>query len=145
MITRHVLALVTTLVLAAPAQAERQYGIEVQPDELSFMLAQHAAATRRELGRAGPPDYAGAAELYRRAAVLGYPLSQNRLGLLYERGLGVTQDFVTAYVWYALAARHGNENALANRDDAARKLSASEVVDAQARARRLLEQLPRTH
>ena len=128
--------------VAGPLGAGTQYGIEVEPPELMFMMGQHAAAAARELGRSGPADYAGAAQRYRKAAVLGYPLSQNRLGRLYERGLGVTQDYVMAYVWYALAARHGDETSRENRDAAARRLSGPDLARAQRIARRLGQHLP---
>ena len=139
---RHAIAAALVSALAGPAGAATQYGIEVEPPELMFMMGQHAAAAAHELGRAGPADYAGAAERYRKAAVLGYPLSQNRLGRLYELGLGVSQDYVMAYVWYALAARSGDETSRENRDEAARRLSGADLARAQRIARRLGQHLP---
>jgi localization factor PodJL len=35
----------------------------------------------------------------------------NQMGLLYERGLGVPRDLVTAYCWYAFANASGDTNA----------------------------------
>lgn len=142
MIGRLTLGILLGLLLSSGARAELQYGIDVSYDELMFMMGQHAAAANLELGRTGPADYMRAAELYRKAAVLGYPLSQNRLGRLYESGLGVTQNFTLAYVWYALAARHGDANALANRDAAARRLDARQIAKAQRLAGQLIGNLP---
>ncbi|HSF66691.1 MAG TPA: hypothetical protein VLA67_04585 [Nitrospiraceae bacterium] len=45
-----------------------------------------------------------AAKWYRRSADQGNDLAQRRLGLLYERGDGVPQDHVQAYMWYKLGA-----------------------------------------
>jgi uncharacterized protein len=48
-----------------------------------------------------------AAELYRRAAVLGHYPSQSRLGYLYSIGKGVPKNRTQAYLWLTLAAQHG--------------------------------------
>ena len=72
--------------------------------------------------------------------------SIGRLGLFIHvtAGFGVTQNYTLAYVWYALAARHGDANALANRDSAARRLDAREMAKAQRLAGQLLRTLPQT-
>lgn len=56
----------------------------------------------RGLGRA--PDYAEAANWYRKAADQGFARAQLRLGTLYEKGLGVSRDSVSALNWYRKAA-----------------------------------------
>ncbi len=139
---RPVPACVLVLSLSPAVLADTQYGIEVAQDELLFMSGQHSAGTGLELGRAGVPDYAGAAERYRKAAVLGYPLAQNSLGRLYELGRGVHQDYVLAYIWYSLAAARGDAIAVANRDASAARLTQAELLRAQAMARELRRQLP---
>jgi TPR repeat protein len=142
MIRRSVLTSALALGLSFPVIADVQYGINVEPDELLFMMGHHNMATNLELGRQTAVDYAAAAEFYRKAAVLGYPLAQNRLGRLYEMGRGVAQNNVTAYVWYAIAASHGNDHAMANRDALSKRMIQSEILDAQSLTRQLQQQLP---
>ncbi|RMH35898.1 MAG: hypothetical protein D6690_07660 [Nitrospirae bacterium] len=61
-----------------------------------------------EKGLGRPPDFAEAAEWYRRAAKQGYGPAKVSLGLLYERGLGVPKDEKKALDLYRSAA--GLEN-----------------------------------
>ncbi len=128
--------------LIAPVLADTQYGIDVEQGELLFMMGQHNLAANLELGRFGVSNYAEAAELYRKAAVLGYPLAQNSLGRLYEMGRGVPQDYLLAHVWYTIAAINGDDNAVANRDASAKHLTKAEILKSQALARQLRQQLP---
>ena len=37
--------------------------------------------------------------------------AQTYLGFMYERGLGVDQNYVTAYAWASIAATNGDKNA----------------------------------
>jgi hypothetical protein len=53
-----------------------------------------------ERGLGIPPDYAAAAQWYRRAADAGYPRACMSLGRLYEHGLGVPRDPVEALKLY---------------------------------------------
>lgn len=122
--------------------ADSVYGLSVQQSELRFMFAQHSAGVDLELGRNGPPNVVEAARRYRRAAVLGFPLAQNNLGRLYEQGRGVTQDFTTAYVWYALAAARGDDMARVNRDRLMRRLTPDQLATGQRRTRALARHLP---
>jgi hypothetical protein len=57
-----------------------------------------------ERGLASTPDYAAAAEWYRRAAEAEFPRAQVNLGHLYEKGLGVPRDPQQALGWYRRAA-----------------------------------------
>jgi hypothetical protein len=47
------------------------------------------------------------------AADKGDARSQGFLGVLYEEGSGVSQDYVEAYKWYSLSAAQGDTNAIA--------------------------------
>lgn len=142
MIKQSVLGSVLAIGLIAPALADTQYGIDVEQGELLFMMGQHNMAASLELGRLRAPNYAEAAELYRKAAVLGYPLAQNNLARLYEIGRGVPQDYVLAHVWYTIAAINGDDNAVANRDASAKRLTKVEILESQALVRQLQQQLP---
>ena len=59
-------------------------------------------------------DYAKAAELYRKAADLGYAIAQYNLGVCYENGRGVTRNYAEAVKWYTKAAEQGDVQAQRN-------------------------------
>ena len=58
-------------------------------------------------------NYEAAMELWLKAAEDG-ATAMNNLGVLYENGLGVTQDDAQAFEWYEKAAALGNAKAMAN-------------------------------
>ncbi len=51
---------------------------------------------------------------YRKAAEQGNASAQNNLGVMYDNGLGVAQDYKQASVWYRKAAEQGNASAQNN-------------------------------
>ncbi|MFG1393037.1 tetratricopeptide repeat protein [Xanthobacter agilis] len=55
-------------------------------------------------------DYMAAARLLTRLAEAGDARAQAMLGLLYEYGHGVPQDFAVAAWWYGCAAERGDAN-----------------------------------
>ena len=59
-------------------------------------------------------QYDEAVKWYRKAAEQGYAKAQNRLGVAYAKGKGVTQDYYEAVKWYRKAALQGNTNAKYN-------------------------------
>jgi hypothetical protein len=59
-------------------------------------------------------DYRTAAPLYQQLADRGRGHAMNRLGYLYENGLGLTQSDFQAYVWYRKAAENGNPEGMFN-------------------------------
>jgi len=59
-------------------------------------------------------DYATALQLWQPRALLGVAFAQNNLGMLYEHGQGVPQDYGEAAKWYRLAAEQGNPTAQSN-------------------------------
>jgi len=59
----------------------------------------------------GRGDFKAAAEHFKRAANEGDPMSQYNLGLMYERGDGVHQDFAQAIHLYKQAAAQGDVDA----------------------------------
>jgi TPR repeat protein len=91
-VTRFVLALLSTLILAGPAWAGFDEGM--------------AAAGRR--------DYVAAAEEWLPLAEQGHVGAQYNIGVLYDQGLGVPQDFGEAITWYRRAAEAGHVDAQAN-------------------------------
>jgi len=52
-------------------------------------------------------DYATALRIFRSLADEGDPTAQHRLGVMYERGLSVSQDYTQAAEWYRRAADQG--------------------------------------
>ena len=48
---------------------------------------------------------------FRKSAEQGYVHAQNNLGVMYEKGRGVTQDKTEAIKWYCKAAEQGDEKA----------------------------------
>lgn len=52
-------------------------------------------------------DYATAMQEWQEAAAKGETLSENNIGVLYDKGLGVPQDDAKAFEWYTRAANHG--------------------------------------
>ena len=59
-------------------------------------------------------DYATALREWKPLAEQGYALAQNNLGVMYEKGQGVSQNYKTAVKWYTLAAEQGNPAAQFN-------------------------------
>ncbi|MBW8709185.1 MAG: sel1 repeat family protein [Alphaproteobacteria bacterium] len=68
----------------------------------------------RALDSPQPATHSDAARLLTRAAEKGQPVAQYRLGILYERGLGLDRDLVKAAKWYSRAAARGNRKAIHN-------------------------------
>jgi TPR repeat protein len=52
-------------------------------------------------------DYMTAVRLLRAPAEAGNPAAQHDLGFMYDKGLGVQQDYAKAAVWYRRAAEKG--------------------------------------
>jgi len=72
-------------------------------------------------------DDAEAIAWFRKAATQGFSLAQFKLGLAYEHGVGVAKDPVLAYASYAIAARDGNRDHVAQRDAMAAKLAPAQA------------------
>jgi TPR repeat protein len=49
---------------------------------------------------------------------------------LYAEGQGVTQDNVSAYLWFSLAAAQGDKGAINNLDRVARHMSQAQILEA---------------
>lgn len=61
-----------------------------------------------------PKNISMAVHLFEISAEQGYALAQNNLGYMYEKNLGVTQDYKEAHRWYLLAAEKGHKMAQNN-------------------------------
>jgi len=76
------------------------------------------------------PNYAEAAKWFRKAGELGVRDSQFNLGVLYARGLGVSQDLGQSWLWFSLAAAQGDADAEKKRDEVASKMDPAALAAA---------------
>ncbi|MDP6781745.1 MAG: hypothetical protein QGH32_08365, partial [Alphaproteobacteria bacterium] len=65
------------------------------------------------------------------------------LGIQYLEGNEVIQDYVTAHMWFNLAAARGNKDAAEGRDALAKLMTLPQIAEAQKRARRWMEKHPK--
>jgi TPR repeat protein len=73
-----------------------------------------------------------AARWYRKAADQGSFVAQLNLGILFEKGEGVSQDYVQAHMWMNLAVSHCRlPECAAARDRLAAKMSPAQIAEAQ--------------
>ncbi len=71
----------------------------------------------------------------RLATEQGHSYAQYQLGEMYEFGQGVSQNYVSAYMHYNLAAANDVKGARLQRDGLATKMTAGQIAEAQCRAR----------
>lgn len=79
-------------------------------------------------------DYATAFAETRPVAEQGDPDAQYMLGFLYARGEGVRRDLVRAYLWFSLAARHGDPIAADMVVSLSRRMTPEQIAQAKALA-----------
>lgn len=65
----------------------------------------------------------------------GNGLAQFTLGFIYERGLGLPQDYLRAYMWFSLAAAQGTKGAEEWRERLAAHMGPAQIAEAQRLAR----------
>ena len=97
--------------------------------------AQYNLGVMYAKGQGVPQDYAAAVKWYRMAAEQGYASAQTNLGAMYANGQGVPRDNVLAYMWSNLAAATGSANAAKTRDLVARRMTPSDISEAQRLSR----------
>jgi localization factor PodJL len=90
------------------------------------------------------PDYTIAAQWFKKAADYGLLNSQFDLALLLSRGLGVQQNLVSAYAWFAIAAAQGDNDAAKWRDALGAKLDPDQLATARAMASSFRAKAPDT-
>lgn len=91
-------------------------------------------------GKGVPQNYAEAFKWLQLSAARGDALAQHRISIMYALGRGVPQDYVLAHMWMNLAASdlpQGKErdDAISNRDLIEKKMTPTQVAEAQRRAR----------
>ena len=90
-------------------------------------------------GRGVPPDDKQAVHWYTKSAKQGNAVAQYNLGLMYEKGKGLMQNYKKAYMWFNLAIHNGFSNAQKARDIVAKKLSPQDLIEAQEMTERCLD------
>ena len=85
-------------------------------------------------------DYAAALRLLQPLADQGYAGAQGALGVMYDNGRGVPQDYAEAHKWFNLSAarameKENRDTATKNRDIVAAKMTPAQVAEAQKLAR----------
>jgi TPR repeat protein len=72
---------------------------------------------------------------YALAAEQGNAHAQYNLGLMYANGQGVIQEDVYAHMWWNIAASSGEEMASGSRGIVAKRMTSSQIEEAQKLAR----------
>ena len=103
--------------------------------KLAFLLIALVVLAGFQPGPAKTQDI----EQLRKAAEQGAASAQFNLGVIYDNGEGVPQDYVQAHKWVNLAASRTTgevaENSRILRDKLAEKMTASQIAEAQRLAR----------
>ena len=80
-------------------------------------------------------DYATALKEWKPLAEGGYIDAQYNLGIMYDNGKGVLQDYVYAHMWANISASNGEKNGAEVRDIIAKDMTPSQIEKAQDLAR----------
>src|SRR5258705_8024788 len=78
---------------------------------LSFAAPVAADSLEEAVAAYRSTDYATALRVYRSLAEQGLAVAQFNLGLMYDLGQGVAQNYPEAVKWYRLAADQGRDDA----------------------------------
>ena len=84
-------------------------------------------------------DFSAALREWRPLAEQGHAGAQNNLGLMYNNGQGVPEDYVQAYAWYNIAAAQGHDHAENNKKLIAESMTRGQRARAQELARQYWE------
>ncbi|MCF3642219.1 peptidoglycan-binding protein [Rhizobium sp. TRM95111] len=113
------------------ARARELYRLAADQGNASAM---HNLAVLLATGGGGSAaDFKEAATWFQKAADLGVRDSQFNLAILYARGNGVPQDLEESYKWFAVAAREGDRDAAAKRDEVANAMRPEQLTSAKAK------------
>ena len=83
------------------------------------------------LGAIAKAAVAGSLEdIYRVGAEKRNASAQFSLGFMYEKGQGVPQDYVQAYMWFNLAAAQGTKGAAEWREHIAARMTPAQIAEA---------------
>ena len=87
-------------------------------------------------GHGVPQSDTEAVAWFRIGAKQGVASAQTYLSMMYQNGRGVSQDTVKAHMWASLAVLNGDSNSMADaiRDESAKRMTPSQLSQAQAMA-----------
>ena len=88
-----------------------------------------------EMGRGVNQDYMTALKWYTRAAEQGDTGAQVRLGAMHNGEHGLPQNYTRTHMWFNIAASQGHKDAGIYRDGIAKKMTPSQIAEAQKLAR----------
>ena len=97
--------------------------------------AQHNLGLMYDKGQGVPQDYKETVKWFRLSAEQGYATAQFTLGLMYYQGKGVPQDYVSAHMWMNLSGSNGHEGGVKGRNALEKKMTPSQLEEAQRLAR----------
>jgi len=97
--------------------------------------AQYNLGNMYDNGRGVPQDYQTAVKWYTLAAEQGHAYAQGNLGSKYAFGEGILKDYVYAHMWGNIAAMNGSELGGKLRDDFEKKMTPSQIEEAQKLSR----------
>ena len=80
-------------------------------------------------------DYQTAYRLWLPLAEQGHPRAQSNLGVMYQYGQGVPQDYVLAHMWFNLCGSGGDKKGVEYRNDIEKKMTPQQIEKAQEMAR----------
>ena len=91
-----------------PQEAPREEPKPATQEKKPLTLAEQAAQFFRQ------GDYGQAKEIWQKMADDGDAYAMNNLGIIYDRGLGVSVDLGRALFWFAKSANEGNPQGMSN-------------------------------
>ena len=84
-------------------------------------------------------DYISAFQWYLQSARKGYRRAQHRLGCMYARGTGVSQNYIKAYAWCMVSASQHSRRAMLKLKIIEPHMSAEQISDARRLSRQYYE------
>ena len=118
-----------------PNPTQEQVRENIRKAEQGDAEAQSVLGLMYSLGLGVPQDKHESVKWYRRAAEQGYAHGQFSLGVMYYFAEGVPKDHVLSYKWFNLSAAQGNKNSAELRDALAKRITPSQIQEAQKLAR----------
>jgi uncharacterized protein len=107
--------------------------------KLGFAPAQFNLGQMYEDGLGVTQNLKTAIKWYAHAAEQGDVRAQSDLGRMYLSRKGVSKNYVLAYMWFNIAASRGDNIARINRDKIAKKISQTQLRNAQRLARECIQ------
>lgn len=84
-------------------------------------------------------DHKEAVKWYKLAAEQGDAAAQCNLGAMYYEGKGVAQNYIEAHKWFNISGANGSMEGLSNRDLIEKRMTPSEITEAQRLAKEWME------